>query len=85
MGRGAYQRRSTVTHCWQQVRATVSCSRGHDVPRGEWVRFSQAGYQRLATCETCMLRLYNIKRPNSSFGLNGDADVEDVKARQTGE
>lgn len=77
-------RRGTVNHQWQQVRATVTCSRGHDVPRGEWVRLSYASYQRLATCETCMLRLYGIKRPNSTFSFLADAG-DDVKNRQAGE
>ena len=84
MPRGAYRRRSTVSHSWQQVKATVRCSRGHDVPRGEWVRFANAGWQRSATCETCMLKHYNIHRPNSTFSFLGE-EGEDVKNRQAGE
>jgi hypothetical protein len=77
-------RRSTVTHQWQQVRVSIQCARGHQVDRGEWVRFSQAGYQRLATCEGCLLKHYGIKRPNTSFGFNDDPGV-DVRARQVGD
>lgn len=77
-------RRSTVRHDWQQVRVSLPCSRGHDIARGEWVRFSQAGYQRLATCATCLFKHYGIVRPNSTFGFNTDPGV-DVRARQAGD
>lgn len=74
--------RSTVRHRWDQVRSVLRCSFNHDIERGEWARFSRAGYQLLVTCATCLKQHYNLVRPNSTFSFHGDA--EDVKARQAG-
>lgn len=77
------RRKASIRHEWAPVRSTVKCSFGHDVHPPHWVRFSQVGHQRLATCDTCLRERYGLTRPNSTFSFHGDA--EDFKNRQAGE
>lgn len=73
-------------HYWMQTQSHLFCALGaHDVYAGVWVRMRRGDHFRRASCEDCLEKLYQVRRPTRSFTSSLPDDAVDVRARQAGD